>query len=207
MKKIYLITFLVFLLGTMGSCNYLDVVPDERPTEKDAFKDKKAAERYLYSCYAFMYKDGSPEYIYQTGEIVTDYSDEYLHGNYNAANPGRFRYWSSMYGGIKRCYTLIDNVDKVPRLEDELKVSYKAEAKFLIAYYHFCLLRAYGPILLVDHDMDIETPVADYPKRSPYDVCVDWIANLFDEAYNDLPSKYIDTEYGRATKLAAKSLN
>lgn len=206
MKKIYITFLLVFLLGTMGSCNYLDIVPDERPTEKDAFKDKKAAERYLYSCYAFMFKERRAEYLYQTGEIVTDYAETFLRGNYNAADPGYFRFWSSMYGGIKRCYTLIDNIDNVPRLEEELKISYKAEAKFLIAYYHFYLLRAYGPILLIDHDMDIEIPSADYPKRMPFDTCVDWIANLFDEAYNDLPTEYVDTEYGRATKLTAKSL-
>lgn len=30
---------------------------DERPTEEAAFKDKNAAERYLYSCYAFMPKE------------------------------------------------------------------------------------------------------------------------------------------------------
>lgn len=206
MKKIYITFLLVCLLGSMVSCNYLDIVPDERPTEKDAFKDKKAAERYLYSCYAFLFKERRAQYLYQTGEVVTDYGEGFLRGNYSAADPGDFRFWSSMYGGIKRCHTLIDNIDNVPRLEDELKVTYKAEAKFLIAYYHFYLLRAYGPILLADHDMDIETPSVNYPKRSSFDTCVDWIANLFDEAYNDLPEEYVETEYGRATKLAAKSL-
>ena len=33
------------LLGILSSCSYLDVVPDEKATEKDAFEDKDAAKR------------------------------------------------------------------------------------------------------------------------------------------------------------------
>ena len=40
------------LLGILSSCSYLDVVPDEKATEKDAFEDKDAAKRFVYSCYA-----------------------------------------------------------------------------------------------------------------------------------------------------------
>mgnify|MGYP007102568869 CR=1 FL=1 len=54
MKKLYIVSLGLSLLLTIPSCNYLDVVPDERPTEEDAFQDKYAAERYLYSCYSFM---------------------------------------------------------------------------------------------------------------------------------------------------------
>lgn len=53
MKKLYIVSLGLSLLLTIPSCNYLDVVPDERPTEEDAFQDKYAAERYLYSCYSF----------------------------------------------------------------------------------------------------------------------------------------------------------
>ena len=37
------------LLGILSSCSYLDVVPDEKATEKDAFEDKDAAKRFVYS--------------------------------------------------------------------------------------------------------------------------------------------------------------
>ena len=53
-NKLYQALLLIFLVAGISSCDYLDIVPDERPTEEDAFKDKNAAERYLYSCYAFM---------------------------------------------------------------------------------------------------------------------------------------------------------
>ena len=46
MKKYISVSLGLSLLLTIPSCNYLDVVPDERPTEEDAFQDKYAAERY-----------------------------------------------------------------------------------------------------------------------------------------------------------------
>ena len=204
-NKLFTILFLIGILGSMASCNYLDIVPDERPTEEDAFKDKKTTENYLYSCYAFLPKEREGAYLFQTGEIVSDFDNAFLHGNYTAANLGDFHYWSRMYAGIRRCHTMLNNIDAVPRMEDSLKTVYKAEAKFLIAYYSFTLLKSYGPIILVDHEMDL-TGGKETPKRSPFDVCVQWIADKFDESYTDLVEEQTSAYYGRATKLAAKSL-
>ena len=56
MKKFYKIFIVMacLLLGVLSSCDYLDVVPDEKATEKDAFEDKEAARRFIYSCYAYI---------------------------------------------------------------------------------------------------------------------------------------------------------
>ena len=40
--------------------------------------------------------------------------------------------------------------------KEKLKIIYKAEANFLIAYYHFMLLRAYGPIIIMDHEVSVK---------------------------------------------------
>jgi len=202
----YTIIFILLTFLGFSSCNYLDVVPDERPTEADAFKDKNAAERYLYSCYSFMPRERQGANIYQTSELATSNDLDYLLGTYSAANLGNFTFWSRMYGGIRRCYTLINNIDQVPHMEEELKATYKAEAKFLIAYYHFVLLKAYGPIILVKDEFDLDIKDGQFPKRSPFDECVDWIANLYDEAAHGLLIKQSTSYYGRATKTAAKAL-
>ena len=54
------------------SCNYLDIVPDENATEADAFKNISAAEKFLYSCYAYMKKpsDTSTAVDLLTGDDV-----------------------------------------------------------------------------------------------------------------------------------------
>lgn len=207
MKNKISIQFLILaLFFSLAGCNYLDIVPDERPTEEDAFKDKKAAETYLYSCYGFMAKERAGVMLYQQGELVTDFEKIFLQGNYSAVNVGEFHYWSRMYGGIKRCYQLLDNVDRVPRLEDELKVIYKAEAKFLIAYYHFILLRAYGPVIIADKDFPTDMVIADFPKRAKFDDCVSWIAALLDEASTGMVDQHTAAYFGRATKCAAKAV-
>ena len=52
MKKIYniLLSF-VFAGCLLGSCDYLDIVPNETANEEDAFASEQAALNYLYSCY------------------------------------------------------------------------------------------------------------------------------------------------------------
>lgn len=71
MKKNYIIVVVLSMLLGFASCDYLDVVPDERPTEEDAFKDKYAAERYLYSCYAFMPQERQIDNIVNHGQTVS----------------------------------------------------------------------------------------------------------------------------------------
>lgn len=54
MKMYYRLICIFFLMCSFASCEYLDIVPDERPTDEDAFEDQSAAYRYLYSCYSFI---------------------------------------------------------------------------------------------------------------------------------------------------------
>ena len=43
----------------VASCDYLDIVPDGTPTEKDAFANQGTTEGYLYSCYGFIPNNGN----------------------------------------------------------------------------------------------------------------------------------------------------
>ena len=48
MKKTFkYILSILFVAVSLNSCNYLDIVPNEVPTEKDVFTNPKAAEKYL----------------------------------------------------------------------------------------------------------------------------------------------------------------
>jgi len=90
--------------------------------------------------------------------------------------------------------------------EEELKI-WKAEVKFLIAYYHFVTLRSYGPIPITDTYIAMDTPASEYKGRYHFDYCVDWIVNQLDEAAEDLPAYRGNTdEWGRVTKVVAKSI-
>lgn len=194
------------------ACSYLDVVPDETPDEKDAFQNPTMAERYLYSCYSFLpnprHETASLD-LMTSDEVVTPWEHEtfanFPKGNYNASEPV-ISYWNTLFGGIRRCYILLENIDAVPNMTEANLRIYKGEAKFLIAYYHFLLLKNYGPIPLIKGVMSIDMDKADFPERDSYDVCVQWISDLFDEAAGMLPAEQTSTAYGRATSVAAKAL-
>ena len=205
-----LLTWIVIFFT--AACSYLDVVPDETPEEKDAFQNPTMAERYLYSCYSFL-----PDPRHETAsldlltadEVVTPWEHEtfanFPKGNYNASDPV-ISYWNTLFGGIRRCYLLLENIDGVPNMTEANLRTYKGEAKFLIAYYHFLLLKNYGPIPLIKGVLPIDMDKADFPERESYDVCVEWISDLFDEASTLLPAEQTSTAYGRATSVAAKAL-
>lgn len=163
MKHIkYLVYSILITLG-LASCNYLDVVPDEVATEDDAFATIQATENFLYSCYSYIPnpRHGTASIDWFTGdEIVTAFEHEtfasFPKGNYTAVSP-IISYWNSLFSGIKQCYMLINNIDKTPNLSKSLKEDYIAQAEFLIAYYHFLLVRNYGPVILIKEEPLLNT--------------------------------------------------
>lgn len=211
MKRLYIIFVLLAIIS--AGCDYLDIVPDEKPTEEDAFKDKAAAERYLYSCYGYLPnpRAGANSLDFFTAdEVVTAFEHEtfanFPKGNYTASSPV-ISYWNTLFQGIRQCYMLLGNIDKVPGLPANDKQQYVAEAHFLIAYYHFLLLKCYGPTLLIKELPDLNVPVSEYPERAPYDECVEWIAAKFDEAIAaGLKPEQTGNAYGRATSTAALAI-
>lgn len=212
MKKIYLLLSLVLAVGLFGACNYLDIVPDETATEEDAFKNPKAAERYLYSCYGYIPRPSNTiEAIdFMTGdEVVTAFEHEtFAHfpkGNYSAGNPV-ISYWTTLFDGIRYCYSLIENVDQVPNLPAEVAEDYKAQATFLIGYFHYLLIQNYGPTILITEVEDINASSETFKARTPFDECVKFAVEKLDDAAKRLPATRTGNEFGLATSVAAKAI-
>lgn len=213
MKTIYKILFFLLFALSYGSCDYLDVVPDEMTTEQDTYADKNAGYNYLYSCYGYLPQaniaSGSLDLL--TGdEVITAFEHEtfarFPKGTYTASDPV-ISYWNTFFQGIRQCYMFLENIDKIPDTAEEQKRDYKAQAKFLIAYYHYQLARCYGPIILVKETPSTTTKIEDYSGRIPYDECVEWICNLLDESANELPPiRTTKSQYGLATSIAAKAV-
>ncbi|MDR3365440.1 MAG: RagB/SusD family nutrient uptake outer membrane protein [Prevotellaceae bacterium] len=214
MKTMYKLIFLLpaFMLGAT-SCNFLDVVPDERPTEADMFADFQAARRYLYSCYAYLPnpKNGAYSLDLMTGdEVVTAFEHEafakFCVGQFTASNPV-ISYWNTLFQGLRQCYIMLENIDDVPGMEAHLKEDYKAQVHFLIAYYHFLQMRCYGSCILVKSLPNLSTPKDEYLGRSPFEECVAFVCEEFDKAAAVLPARRtIPYEEGLATSTAAKAL-
>src|SRR5690606_17257370 len=102
-----------------------------------------------------------------------------------------------------------ENIIKVRDIDDYERDRWIAEVKFLKAYYHFWLLRMYGPIPIIRSNLSIDTDVVGVKvQRAPIDEGINYIVELLDESIIDLPLK-IDfeiQEHGRITKTIAMSM-
>lgn len=212
MNSLYKILFSLFLVFGVASCEYLDIVPDETATEKDAFATTRAAENFLYSCYGYIPdpRSGTGSIDLFTGdEVVTPYEHEtfanFPKGNITALNPV-ISYWNDLFSGIRQCYIFKDGVASTPGITQDVVDDYMAQADFLIAYYHYLLLRSYGPIILVKEKPALDTAPEDFLGRTPYDECVQWISDLFEDAAKRLPNNRPNQRVGLATSTAAKAI-
>lgn len=203
----------MLLLGSsLVGCNYLDIVPNGTPEEKDAFATPHNAKKYLYSCYGFIPDNtnvqSSIDFL-TSDEVVTSSEHEtYAHfakGTYTPSYP-RISYWNSLFTGIRYCYILINNVDAVPGMDPAVAADYKAQAEFLIGYLHYLMIQNYGPTIIITGVEDINAKVEDFKARSTMAESVEFTAKILDSAASKLPEMRTDTEYGLATSVAAKAI-
>lgn len=216
------VIIIIFSLVTTLSCSdFLDIVPDNVATIDNAFTMRLTAEKYLYTCYSYIPLNGN--YIYDPAVMCADelwgLQTEWLalriaRGFQNIVDP-YFNAWSGlqssnpMYAGIRDCNIFLDNIDRVSDIDDYEKMKWIAEVKFLKAYYHYYLMRMYGPIPLVKENLPISVSIeGSKVKREPIDNCVNYIIELLDEALVDLPVKIEAeaTELGRITQPIALAI-
>lgn len=215
------------LLGGAVSCDYLDVVPPEQVGVNDAMENETTALGFLYSCYAFSKNDNVGDLPY--GNYLSDINttaDDILNphawasdgsgtaamillNTLSAQSAGGF--WGHNYNGVGQCLLFLEKMDECKVLERgvitaEQDREWRAEAKALMAYYHFVILRRYGPISILESKLPLAAAQSEFPGRYHFDYCVDWIVNKLDEAAEDLPASRDVAEMGRMTSTICKAL-
>lgn len=222
MKKINYILWLVGLLALNGCAKYLDVVPDNIATLENAFTMRTEAEKYLYTCYSYMPREGNmaldpammagdeiwgltnpgfPKFDHQMFSIAR--------GLQNTVNPFGENAWVSLYRGLRDCGIFLENVGKVPDLLEEERKQWIAEVTFLKAYYHFTLVRMYGPVPLIRKNLSVDVDLNTVKVyRDPVDSCFSYIVQLLDQSKEELPLIINNParQLGRITKPMAYSL-
>ena len=214
---------LLAVLVIFGSCKeYLDVVPDNVATIDNAFANRTQAEKFLFTCFSFMPLDGdiAQDPAMLGGDEIWDAMPSqggsgrlYLAmGAQSSVSPYFNGFWSgskSLFRGLRNCNIFLENIEKVPDIEVTEKRQWISEVKFLKAYYHFYLLRMYGPIPLIKKNLPIDAGVETVKvSRDPVDDCFSYIAQLLDEAVTDLPLIIINPiqDLGRITQPIARAL-
>lgn len=200
----------------LNSCKkYLDVVPDNIATIDNAFTMRTQAEKFLFTCFSYMPKDANMSGNPALGgdeiwRLQTDDSQTFSisKGLQNVVSPMGNGYWDGLYQGLRDCNIFLENVGKVPDLNEVERSRWIAEVKFLKAYYHYYLVRMYGPIPLIKTNLPIDAGVNDVKVyREPVDSCFNYITSLLNEATPDLPEVISDpSRYGRITQPIALAL-
>jgi hypothetical protein len=208
----------VALIFVCGACaDYLNVVPDNLATVDMAFNTRDQAEKYLATCYSFMPRDGNidEDPTLLGGDELWTFSNSsdamfrIANGLQNAQSPFAGNYWNLLYAGLRECNTFLENIASVPDIEPMEMDKWMAEVTFLKAYYHFYLLRMYGPVPLIRTNLPVDANLAEVKVvREPADTCFNYIVRLIDEAMPGLDSIVTNpvNESGRITRPIAAAL-
>ncbi|MGB2128174.1 MAG: RagB/SusD family nutrient uptake outer membrane protein [Flavicella sp.] len=224
--KHYIVAILSICSSSLfTSCeDYLDIVPDGTQELRLLFNRKETAYNALANSYSYLpQNDGTyASYVLASDEVAVPVPKEsdaikMMKGQQSVSSP-LMGYWSgfgaggrgqgSVWEGIRSCNTLIDNIDLVVDMEQTEKNQWKAEAKFLKAYYHFMLVSNYGPVPIVDRNLPISASDQEVRvERAKVDACFEYIVNTIDEAIKDLPEKVLgNNDVGRIDQVIAKAI-
>lgn len=201
----------------LSSCDFLDQVPDDVISLEAVFSTKNDVERFLNTAYNRIPTELNPK---SGGGPICDemdfpwpeYEENYINQGAMTPSKGYRQSWGDYYQSIRQTSMFLSHVDncKDENLTPELRVQYKAEARFLRAYYYFNLFRWYGPLpILPETEFAPDASIDEISvHRSTIDQTVTYIYNELERACNEgLPKWYNSPmDYGRATQAAARAL-
>lgn len=203
MKRVINIIAASFALMTVfSSCNsYLDKAPEEDIKIEDAFMKRNYAEAFLTDCYAgiplesyFVYMADINPFTVASDEMNVPWPEYFCKAmNRGALNPynAAGQFWINFYEGIRKCNIFLKYIDRTPVNKDfsqREKDTWIGEATLLRAYYHFLVIRIYGPCIIMDHAVSGDEDM-NALQRSPLDDCIQFVADEIDKAIPLLPAK------------------
>lgn len=207
-----LILSLAILPGGV-SCISLDTPPYDRETDMTYWdEDPNAAFNAVNSCYntiismqEFLYGDSYTDNAYIKPQVYNPNS--IANGSYSTDADYVESVWDSRYAGIRLCNELLNNIDRVPDLDQALKNRYIGEVKVIRAYHYYELYTRFGDVPYTEDVISI--PESQTISRTPRATVVENILRDLDEVIdnNYLPASYTNAEdKGRITKWAAMAV-
>ena len=211
MKKYILYILVGIASWGLASCNgFLDVDQyfNDLYQLDSVFTKRSTTEQWLWKVYSRL--DANREICNKMSSGFNFASDDLFYGDRTATVPCQSYQnceyspskmlnedrWGNLYCGIREASTFISNVDQCTELTNDQIEDYKAQARFLRAYFYWMLIKQWGPVPLLP-DEELSTP------RNTYDECVDYIVAEFEEAAIHLEQERSTAYLGMATKGAA----
>ena len=212
--------------------SFLEKAPGVAVTQDTIFGKATYARAFLWNTYSKLYYAlpvywNTVEGKMNTGifEMMSDcwhshtdwnginrkyYSGSYKAGDEDSSDDTRFGYTKeNCWEAIRAALLFVENVGRVPDMEDAEKKRLAAEAKVIVASRYFDLFRHFGGLPLIKETYDVQ-PSYELP-RATVEETVNYMINLLDEAAAtpELPWDLgtDDTNWqGRFTKAAAMGL-
>lgn len=141
---------------------------------------------------------------YKTTSYATD-GVQFVSGTVNPVSINE-NTWRTCYRNIRAVNVFLANADDCPMVSSAL-TRYKAEARFLRAWYYFMLVRHYGGVpLLYDEVYDNENYETIDMTRNTFEECIDYIVDECKEASKDLRVRAAGSNFGRASGGSCQAL-
>jgi len=121
----------------------------------------------------------------------------------NADNIPNAEFWTEHFRLVSYANQVLENVSGI-NMDEEVKASILAEARFMRAFSYFDLVRIYGAVPIITDVATIDTDV--FVFRDEVDDVYDFLVADLEEAIKDLPDERASSNLGRATSGAARSL-
>jgi hypothetical protein len=186
----------------------VDVVPDNIAEIDNAFESREGAIRFLATLYGYLPPFGNAtqnpaltagDEISVNDNVARDWQGKVIsRGGQGVVSP-LLGFWGNrgtvrnLFIALRDCNIFLENLDKPYNLTDRERTRWVAEAKFLKAYFHFYLMRMYGPVPIVRENIPVSAGVdAVRVSRDPVDEVAAYIVELLDEAIPDLPVEVED---------------
>jgi tetratricopeptide (TPR) repeat protein len=214
MKKNILISIL-FISVISCSDSFFDRYPTDTMITENYMKNVDELKTILNSAYAGMRGVFANSIVY-IGDLPTDNAYDYklnnstahisLHeSNVDSQNSIIRDLWGACYKIINRCNIVIDKMEEVDSSLDVYN-QLVGEAKFMRAYTYYVMVRIWGDIPLVLHDIENYMDVFDYGRISTTEIYTQIINDLKD-AESKLPDFYqSDNEIGKISKTAVQAI-
>ena len=231
--KTYILLFTASIATVLSSsCSkYLDSDQyfKDRMSEEKVFSSRQYSEEWL--AHAFNDLNDECADVASKGHTPHCFADDMYYGdrdvtydisNSSALSYNRFRTggynenekqatWEKCYRGIRNATTFIQNIDINKEMTTKEIADYKAQARFVRAYYYWLLLRKYGPVpILPDDGIDYTLSYAEIATpRSKYEDCAEYISKEMALAAKDLQKEPRDmlsiARPTRGSALAARA--
>lgn len=197
---------------SLGSCDFLDKEPTIT-TSGSYFNNESEAESFLRGVYAiltqptfygnqYIYLAGGDDLEHYGGAGRAPLSSGLICNKATTSDPYVAGLWYTLYSGINRANTLLENINSVPDISEKNLKLYTAQARFLRAFYYFNLVQGWGDVpFKTSSTQSVEgLQIAVTPKAQIYD----FICKEMAESAEDLPTAAsLSYQPGSVSKSAA----